>query len=111
MSEDVDVTTEQAAQALADGSATVVDVREDDERAAGHIEGTVHIPLGELSERAGEIPEDKPVYFQCLSGGRSTMAAQAFAASGREAKSVAGGISDWKAEGRPVAGGGSVKRH
>ena len=104
MSEDLDVTTEQTAQALADGTAIVVDVREDDERAAGHIDGTLHIPLGQLSERAGEIPDDKPVYFQCLSGGRSTMAANAFRRAGYEAYSLAGGVLAWEARGLPFEG-------
>ena len=54
----------------------VVDVREDDEWAAGHIDGARHIPLGRLTARAGEIDRDRPVVTVCRSGSRSGKAAQ-----------------------------------
>jgi len=98
----IDVTTQQAADALADGSAQVVDVREQHEWDAGHIEGAAHVPLTELQARAGEIDAERPVLFQCKSGGRSTMAAQAFRAAGYRAFSVDGGLEKWFAEDRPI---------
>ena len=48
--EALEVTVQDAAQALADGSAVVVDVREQYEWDAGRIAGTVHIPLERLAE-------------------------------------------------------------
>ena len=98
----LDVTTEQAAQALADGSAQVIDVREQDEWDAGHIEGARHIPLGELQAQAGSIDTTTPVLFQCKTGGRSTMATQAFRAAGFRAFNVDGGIEKWVVEDRPI---------
>jgi rhodanese-related sulfurtransferase len=100
----VDVTTEQAAEALADGSAEVIDVREQYEWDAGHIEGVRHIVLGSLQGAADSIDRDRHVIFQCKSGARSTMAAQAFRSAGYRAFNLDGGIDQWVAEGRPIAG-------
>ena len=108
----VDVTTEQAAGALADGSAQVIDVREQDEWDAGHIDGARHLPMGELQAQAASIDRDTPVLFQCKSGARSTMAAQAFRAAGYRAFSVDGGLDRWVAEGRPISPeAGHVAQH
>ena len=50
--------------------------------------------------------------FSCKTGGRSTMAAQAFRAAGYRAFSVDGGIEKWVAEGRPIVPeGGHVASH
>jgi len=80
----------------------LLDVREDDEWTAGHAPGARHIPLGELSARAGEVPQDELIYVICRSGGRSGRAAQALAGAGWRAVNVAGGMQDWAAAGRPM---------
>src|SRR5436190_24359544 len=95
----LDMTPAEVADALASGSATVVDVREPYEREAGYIDGTRHIELERLAGQADSIDRDKPVIFQCRVGRRSTMAAQAFRAAGFDARSLAGGIEAWVAEG------------
>jgi rhodanese-related sulfurtransferase len=83
-------------------SAWLLDVREDDEWAAGYAPGARHIPLGQLGARAAEVPRDQTVYVICRSGGRSGRAVQALAAAGWEAVNVAGGMQDWAAAGRPM---------
>jgi rhodanese-related sulfurtransferase len=80
----------------------LLDVREDDEWAAGHAPGARHIPLGDLGVRATEVPQDQIIYVVCRSGGRSARAAQALAGSGWQAANVAGGMQDWAAAGRPM---------
>jgi rhodanese-related sulfurtransferase len=80
----------------------VVDVREPAERDAGHIAGTRHIPLVDLSEQAATLERERPVVFYCRVGARSDMAAQAFRAAGFEAYSMSGGLVRWAAEGRPL---------
>jgi rhodanese-related sulfurtransferase len=80
----------------------LLDVREDDEWAAGHAPGARHIPLGQLGARAAEVPQDEVVYVICRSGGRSAKAAQALAGAGWRAVNVAGGMQDWAAAGRPM---------
>jgi rhodanese-related sulfurtransferase len=92
--------------------AQVIDVREPYEREAGHIEGTRHIELVELSSLAATVERDRPVVFYCRVGRRSDMAAQAFRAAGFDAYSMRGGLQRWAAEGRPLApAGGYVADH
>lgn len=90
----------------------VVDVREGYEREAGHIAGTAHIPMNELTARAGEIDREQPVVFYCRVGVRSDLAAQAFRASGYRALSMSGGLVRWAQEQRPLSpAGGHVADH
>jgi rhodanese-related sulfurtransferase len=94
--------SEVPAAAVPEG-AWVLDVREDDEWAAGYAPGARHIPMGDLNARAAEIPQDQAVYVICRSGVRSARVAQALAAAGWEAINVAGGMQDWAAARRPMA--------
>src|SRR5258708_7906361 len=80
----------------------MIDVRESYEREAGHIEGTRHIALVELSAAAATLDRGRPIVFYCRVGSRSTMAAQALRASGFEAYSMQGGLVRWAQEGRPL---------
>jgi rhodanese-related sulfurtransferase len=92
---------EVPAASVPDG-AWLLDVREDDEWAAGHVPGARHIPLGQLSARTAEVPQDHPVFVICRSGARSGRAVQALTGAGWQAVNVAGGMQDWAAAGRPM---------
>ena len=52
-------------------SVVLVDVREDDEWAAGHVGTSRHIPMGQIGDRLGELPDDEQVVLVCRSGKRS----------------------------------------
>ena len=83
--------------------AQLVDVRERGEWNEAHIPGTVHIPLGELGKRAGELEPSRPVVALCRSGNRSKTAVQILQRSGfGDASSMAGGIVAWTRAGKPV---------
>jgi rhodanese-related sulfurtransferase len=82
--------------------AWLLDVREDDEWAAGHAPAARHIPLGELGARAAEVPQDELIYVICRSGARSARAAAALAGAGWRAVNVAGGMQQWDASGLPM---------
>jgi adenylyltransferase/sulfurtransferase len=74
----------------------LVDVREPHEWAEGRLPGSVHIQLGTLPQRLGEIPDNVTPVFICAVGGRSARAAQFFAQSvGRDAVNLAGGVVRW----------------
>jgi len=89
--------------ARAAGAAQIVDVREPDEWAAGHIPGAHHIPLGDLGRRMGELKADRPVITVCRSGRRSLTAAEALLKSGfTDAASLAGGMIAWTNAKQPV---------
>jgi rhodanese-related sulfurtransferase len=96
----------QAGAVLHDASAVAVDVREPEEWAAGHVEGSLWIPLGELQARAGELPRDRPLVIVCRSGSRSAYAADALVAAGWDASNLAGGLHAWAAAGLPLAPAG-----
>lgn len=85
---------------LADG-AVALDVREDDEWAAGRIGGSLHIPLGSLGARQAEIPQG-PLVVVCRSGSRSASATAALLRAGYSAENLAGGVEAWKAAGLPL---------
>ncbi len=90
-----------SAAGVPDG-AFVLDVREPDEWAAGHVPGAQHIPVGQLSARSPEIPRAAEVYVICRSGVRSARAAQALAGAGWQAFNVDDGMRGWHAAGRPM---------
>jgi molybdopterin/thiamine biosynthesis adenylyltransferase/rhodanese-related sulfurtransferase len=91
--------------------ALLLDVREADERAAGFPRGSVAAPLGDLdrSVRALAAPASAELLAICATGRRSLQAAEQLRRAGYpNARSVAGGLQRWRAEGRPVAGAGGL---
>lgn len=74
-----------------DGSVTLLDVRTPSERAMGHIEGFLHIPLDELRSRWQELPQGKPVYIHCHSGLRSYIACRMLSGYGFDCYNLCGG--------------------
>jgi rhodanese-related sulfurtransferase len=86
--------------------AVVLDVREDDEWAAGHIDGAHHIPMGELPGRFGSVADlagDSPeLVVVCRSGHRSARVVAWLAQNGVDAVNLAGGMGAWVSAGRPM---------
>ena len=80
----------------------LLDVREDDEWAAGHAPEAVHVRLSELPVRSDEIPRDRQVYVICRTGVRSAHATHALAGGGWNAVNVADGMTGWAIAGRPM---------
>jgi rhodanese-related sulfurtransferase len=87
------------------GHATVIDVREADEYAAGHVPGAAMVPMGQLTARLGELDKTLPVYVVCASGNRSSAMTDLLVAAGFDAYSVIGGTSAWVRSGRPLETG------
>src|ERR1044072_688715 len=100
--DEIEVSPEDTATALADGSAQVVDCREQYEWDEGRIDGRIHIPMDRVSSQRPLLATDRPVIFHGRLGGRSMMAAQAYRAAGYEAYSMAGGIQLWDDQRRPL---------
>lgn len=69
----------------------VLDVRTPQEYAAGHIAGSVNIPLDELRERLGELPKDTTITVTCAVGLRGYIAARILAGHGFKALDLTGG--------------------
>lgn len=81
----------------------ILDVREDFEVIKGMIPGALHIPMGEVNERLGEIDRIRGVIVVCGSGNRSAQVADALNAAGYSADTMSGGMSAWQGAGLPVA--------
>lgn len=77
----------------------LLDVREDDEWMAGHIDGSQHIPLGQLGDRLGELPAGRRIVAVCRSGSRSAAAVRGLRQLGYEAENLDGGVSAWTRSG------------
>jgi rhodanese-related sulfurtransferase len=89
------------AQAVNAGEAAVADVREPHEFAAGHIPGSINLPLSRFDPR--DLPNGKAVVLICQAGGRSRNAlGQAHAAGRNDVKHYAGGMSQWRMIGGDV---------
>lgn len=98
------VSVAEAAQRQAMG-ALVVDVREPDEWAQGHVPGAQLLPLGRLAT-ATALPRDRELLIICRSGNRSGRAVAALRGAGYDrAVNVTGGMIAWVASGLPVARG------
>jgi len=84
-------------------NAFLLDVREPEEFASGHVHGAVNVPQSDLATRLGEIPRDRRVLTICQSGMRSLRSAQFLRQQGvADVATVVGGTSAWRASGRPV---------
>ena len=74
---------------------TLLDVREDWELAIAKVPGIVHIPMGEVPARLGELDINKEVVVLCRSGRRSLDVAQFLQQHGYRSTNLAGGILAW----------------
>jgi rhodanese-related sulfurtransferase len=93
---------EEVQALLEQGRVLLVDVREPMEYAAERIPGALLYPLSTFD--AAHLPPDgdREVVFHCAAGGRSLTAARTRQAAGQPAAHMAGGISEWKAQGLPT---------
>ena len=87
------------------GDFHLLDVREDDEWTAGHIDGAQHIPLGELAARLDELPNERTIVAVCRSGGRSEAAVNGLRRLGFEAENLEGGVNAWDRAKLPLVDG------
>ena len=77
----------------------VLDVRESEELAICALPGAVHLPLGELPARLGELDPARPTVCVCHHGIRSAYAAEFLAENGFEALyNLSGGVDRWATE-------------
>lgn len=99
-----EITVDELAVRLAAG-ALLVDVRQPDEYAAGHVSGAVLVPLNDVPDRLGELPAAAEVLVVCRSGARSLAACEYLIANGFDAVNIEGGMLAWIESGRDVVVG------
>ena len=86
------------------GSATVLDVRPEDEFQQGHLPGALNIPLSQLERRLAELPPDREVVAYCR-GPWCVLSFEAVAAlrqRGFQARRLEDGFPEWKVAGLPI---------
>ncbi|MBV9593867.1 MAG: rhodanese-like domain-containing protein [Actinobacteria bacterium] len=86
--------------------AVLLDVREDDEWAAGHIDGARHVPMfrvpSVVSRDPGELADGRPIVVVCAVGGRSAQVTAWLVQNGFDARNLVGGMHAWQSSGRPM---------
>jgi rhodanese-related sulfurtransferase len=82
--------------------ARILDVREPDEWAAGHIDGAQHIPMNEIPARVGEISADADLVVVCRVGGRSAQVVAWLNSQGYDTVNLEGGLAAWARAGRAL---------
>lgn len=96
---EIDIT--KTRQLLSQGNISIIDVREESEFAAGHLENAISIPRGVLEFKIGNFPElgdkSRSIVIYCRTGGRSALAALSLQQMGyTQALSMAGGFEAWQ---------------
>ncbi|MBR3321926.1 MAG: rhodanese-like domain-containing protein [Exiguobacterium sp.] len=91
-------TTELEALLQADDSLNLIDVREVDEYAGGHIKQAKNVPLSELGAKVDELDRSKPIHVICAAGGRSMNASAYLDSLGFDVTNVDGGMMSWQGE-------------
>ena len=92
----------ELADRVRSGEVRLLDVRSDAEWAAGRIPSAEHCFLGRLPERMESIDDTRPIVTQCLSGGRSAIAASLFQMAGKRVINMLGGYAAWTEQGLPT---------
>jgi NADPH-dependent 2,4-dienoyl-CoA reductase/sulfur reductase-like enzyme/rhodanese-related sulfurtransferase len=83
-------------EALPSTEALLVDVRQPEEFAAGHITGAINLPLPELRDRLEELPRDREIWLNCGVGQRSYYASRVLLQNGFAARNLSGGFTTYK---------------
>lgn len=91
----MDTVTVRDLDAFDPSRAVLVDVRTAAEHAAGHIPGSIHIPLDELRDRLDELPRDKEIWVYCQVGQRGYYASRILAQKGFRVKNLTGGYRSY----------------
>ena len=81
------------------GEALFLDVREPYEWEAGHVEGSIHIPIAEVTDRMDELDTSRQIVVVCQVGQRSELVAEWLKSQEVDAHNLEGGLVAWTARG------------
>jgi rhodanese-related sulfurtransferase len=100
------VTVDTVPDDAASAPFVVLDVREDEEWAAGHIDGAVHVPMNQVPQQLqfdpGPLTPDAQIVVVCKVGGRSAQVTAWLRHHGYDARNLDGGMLAWAAAHRPM---------
>ncbi|AZK44876.1 rhodanese-like domain-containing protein [Paenibacillus lentus] len=94
-----EITPQALAERLRKGEQVMMlDVREPEEWAEGHLHGAKHIPLGQILERLSELNAEEELVVICRSGNRSGLACELLQEKGFNVVNMTGGLLAWEDE-------------
>lgn len=102
------ITVDEFEKKLSDGNVQLVDVRTPEEFNQGYLKGALNynINSAEFEDQISKLDKNKSVMIYCLSGGRSSSAAEFIAGKGfKQVYNMQGGIMKWNAAGKPIYNG------
>jgi rhodanese-related sulfurtransferase len=89
-----------------DSATLLLDVREDQEWAAGHIEAAIHIAMSQIATTLAQtptaLPADQPIVVVCAVGARSAQVTAWLNQLGYQASNLTGGMHAWADAGRAM---------
>lgn len=95
---------EQFESAIQEENVQVVDVRNEKEFAAGHIEGATPVFVGTLTSNLDKLDKSKDIVIHCQAGDRSTIAYSLLKKNGFESvRNYAGGMKEWTMSGKALS--------
>ena len=102
------ITSLEASEMLEEGDATVIDVRNPEEYAEGHVKGAQWLPVDDVIPRYAELPTEGKLLFICMVGARSGLAAEYAAAMGADGDrlyNIEDGTPGWIQANLPISTG------
>jgi len=94
---------DQFEAAIQEDNVQVVDVRNEKEFVAGHIEGATHAFVGTLVSNLDKLDKSKDIVIHCQAGDRSTIAYSILKKNGFESvRNYAGGMKEWMTNNKPL---------
>ncbi len=99
----IDISVQQGKELIDRSEVFILDVRTQEEYDAGHIKGSMLIPLQVIDKRLNEIPKDRKILVYCRTGHRSAQASEILVNNGfTQVYNMKGGIVEWIKEGYEV---------
>ncbi|MDP6102783.1 MAG: rhodanese-like domain-containing protein [Dehalococcoidia bacterium] len=102
------ISLDEAKAMIDSGNAVVIDVRQSDEWASGHVTGAIHIPVDDVLARIEELPAEKDLLFICAMGVRSGLACEMAAAMNLDTDrlfNIEEGVPAWIQKNLPTESG------
>ena len=94
-----EISSDQYRQQFNDTPHILIDIRNTQEYASGHIQGSQNIPLNKLAKKLNKLPKQQPIVVVCRNGARGREAVDMLQNAGFKASNLVGGVMNWRKDG------------